>query len=154
MNSLFFSSNILLLWICYPPGGSVGWWEVYRLWLYITEPSVVFCVDSSVKLVLAEGMLTFVCLIMYSGSPQIYLLLLASGRNPCHCESQKGKQNLLCFFLLSVVVCTWKSTQKNFGRKVLCRYVTLDSSLFLFHWYGSRSLNWSDQFKMFFECQS
>lgn len=141
---------LLLLWICHAPGNSAGWWEVYRLWLHITEFSAAFCVDSSAKL-MAERMLTFVCPIMSSGSSWSYLLLVASGRIPCHCESQKGEQNLLSLFLLSVIVCTWKSTQDYFRRKVLCTCVTPDSDLFLFLWYGSRSLNWSDQWKMLFE---
>lgn len=64
---------------------------MYRLCLRITE--------SSAKLMVAERMLTFVCPIMSCGSPRNYLLLVASGRIPCHCESQKGEQNQFFFFL-------------------------------------------------------
>lgn len=85
-----------------------------------------------------------------SGLPWSYLILVASGKIPCHYESQRGKQNLLSFFV-SLVARTWKSMQNYFGRKVLWRCVTPDSSLFLFLWYESRSLNWSDQWKLPFE---
>jgi len=57
------------------------------------------------------------------------LLLVASGRTPCYCESQQGEQNMLSLCLLSVAVYTWKSTQNYFRRKVLCRCITPENDL-------------------------
>lgn len=96
---------ILLLWICHNPGESALQWEVCKLWLCITEPSVGFCVDSSAKLTLTGRTLTFACPTMSPGSPWSYLLLMASARIPCHCEFRReNKIHSLSFFLVQLYV--------------------------------------------------
>lgn len=147
---------LLLLCISHMLAESAGQWEVYRLYTSVyavfTAYQWILCfsVDSSAKLTLAGRVLTYVLFSMSSELPLSYLILVASGKIPCHYESQKGEQNLLSFFV-SLLARKWKSMQNYFRRKVLWRCVTPESSLFLFLWYESRSLNWSDQWKMLFE---
>lgn len=126
---------LLLLWMCHTPDNSAGQWRVYRLWLHITE--------SSAKLMVAERMLTFIRPIMSCGSPWCYLLLVANERIPCQYESQKGEQNLFFFFLEWLYVP--EKVPRIISEERSCVGLSPLIPISLFLWYGSRSLNRSDQ---------